>query len=133
MGRSYVISGSQSTIWSSDLSACILEAFESLLLAIVVSGWSKAKPMPILCTGLKLTGDVTSWTRCRSFDQLLSAILFIETMKHKERENHTDVEKNCAIKLLVNNVCREDLVVKSLRSTHGSRHFDDRGRVERES
>lgn len=41
IGKSYVISGSQSTIRSSDLSACILEALEGLLLVIVVSGYSR--------------------------------------------------------------------------------------------
>jgi hypothetical protein len=42
----------------------------------------------------------------------------------------TDIEKNCAIILLVDSVVSEDLVVQSLRGSNSARHDVNEGRLD---
>lgn len=66
----------------------------------------------------RLTGEVTSWTKCLSVSLLVSGYfsrLTIEIM-------HTDIEQNSAIKSLIDDMILKDLVVESSRRTFSSRH-----------
>jgi hypothetical protein len=63
---------------------------------------------------------VTSWTRC------LSAADRNRQSKRRyfitERAKQTNIEQDCAVKLLVDDVGLDDLVVESLRCSFGSGH-----------
>lgn len=62
-----------------------------------------------------LTGDVTSWTRCRSVAESARSYT-------SHGVSHTNVEQYGSIESLVDDVLFEDLVVQSLWSALGGRH-----------
>lgn len=56
---------------------------------------------------MRHTGDVTSWTKCLSIPHYVS---FVDHLR-QVMQPQTNVEEDCAVELLVDNVIRQDLVV----------------------
>jgi hypothetical protein len=72
----------------------------------------------------KHTGEVTSWTKCLSKSRYKSATVCDDKAQLGSGPKRTNVQQDCAIELLVNNVVRKDLVIQGLWIPLSARHCD---------
>lgn len=85
----------------------------------------------------QLTGEVTSWTRCRSIEEEKKKrnesvgvpvqhglVFFCALPLGRDRTKRTDVQQQGAVQLLVDNVVAQDLVVEGSWCALNSRHCD---------
>ena len=69
------------------------------------------------------TGDVTSWTRCLSVENVSSTTPAGPLRSYKTAiEVHTDIQENGTVFGLVDNMVTEDLIVQGSRLADNARH-----------
>ena len=104
-----MVDGGESAVWSSHFAAGVSEALEGLLSGGQYLSHGCGYPIFLLATSLRAP----------------SACLHIvreSTIELDHEKNHTNVEQNCAIVLLVDDVVLKNLVVQGPGGFHCRRH-----------
>ena len=106
-----MVSGSKSTVWSSDLPSCILKPIKGLLF------------INLACVPIALSVAHSLERSLHVQDVCLKRVSAGE-LRTKRYPIHTDVKKNSTIVALVNDMVLENFVIQCSRFFVGRRHLE---------